>query len=332
MKNNAINYHKITMRISTFFLVIVLGLHSLFATEIKGQTLKSSTILLHKNSYTLEELFKEISSETIYSFVTSKDVIDLGTQVNLDEEEQNLQELLEQLSLEHQLRFYRLNDLISVSKIQSKQPRAVAQVVEQLSVKGAVKDQQGVPLPGATIQVNQTNTGVATDFDGEFTGQAGVGDQFSVAYVGFESQTLVVGDKDYYEITLAQDVAQLEEGVVTAPGIKREEKKLGFSQETVKSEDLAQAVPVNWSSGLKGKVAGLNIVSAGSGPINSQQIILRGNSSFDLSGNYALVVVDGVPVNTEMTTSGSSSAYMGEDSPVDYGNGISDLNLDDIES
>src|SRR5690606_10242588 len=212
------------------------------------------------------------------------------------------------------------------------QPRAVAQVVEQLSVKGVVKDQQGVPLPGATIQVNQTNTGVVTDFNGEFTVQAGVGDQFSVAYVGFESQTFVVGDKDYYEITLAQDVSQLEVVVVTALGIKREEKKLGFSQETVKSEDLAQAVPVNWSSGLKGKVAGLNIVSAGSGPINSQQIILRGNSSFDLSGNYALVVVDGVPVNTEMTTSGSSSAYMGEDSPVDYGNGISDLNLDDIES
>src|SRR5690606_34274243 len=173
MKNNAINYHKISMRISTFFIVIVLGLHSLFATEIKGQTLKSSTILLHKNSYTLEELFKEISSETIYSFVTSKDVIDLGTQVNLDEAEQNLQELLEQLSLEHHLRFYRLNQLISVSITQTKQSRTVAQIEGLPSVKCVVKDQQRVPIPGAPIRVNKTHIGVMTDYNGEFTVQAG---------------------------------------------------------------------------------------------------------------------------------------------------------------
>ncbi|WP_417360728.1 SusC/RagA family TonB-linked outer membrane protein [Galbibacter sp.] len=332
MKNNAVNNHKIIMRISTFFIVIVLGLHSLFATEINGQTLKSSTIILNKSTYTLEELFNEISSETIYSFVTSKDVINLDTPVNLIEGEKNLQELLEQLSLENQLRFYRINDLISVSKIRNTESSSKAEVVEQLSIKGLVTDQEGVPLPGATIQVNQSNTGVVTDFNGEFSVQASIGDQLSVTYVGFQPYTFAVADKDFYEIKLEQDVSQLDEVVVTALGIKREEKKLGFSQETVKSEDLAQAVPVNWSSGLKGKVAGLNIVSAGSGPINSQQIILRGNSSFDLSGNYALVVVDGVPVNTEMTASGSSSAYMGEDSPIDYGNGISDLNLDDIES
>src|SRR5690606_19949305 len=164
------------------------------------------------------------------------------------------------------------------------------------------------------------------------TVNASIGDKLSITYVGFQPQSLVIGQDDFYNIELNQDVSQLDEVVVTALGIKRQEKKLGFSQETVKSEELAQTVPVNWSSGLKGKVAGLNIVSAGSGPINSQQIVLRGNSSFDLSGNYALVVVDGVPVNTEMTTSGSSSAYMGEDSPIDYGNGISDLNLDDIKS
>lgn len=76
----------------------------------------------------------------------------------------------------------------------------------------------------------------------------------------------------------------------------------------------------------------MSITSTGSGPLNSQQITLRGNRSLSPKGNYALIVVDGVPVNAEMTTSGSSSAYMGEDSPIDYGNGISDLNLDDIDA
>lgn len=332
MKKNAVNYHKIIMRISTFFIIIVLGLHSLFASEINGQTLKNSSVVLDKNAYTLEELFNVITSKTNYNFVTSKDVIDLDTYVTPGEGKRNLHGLLETLSMENQLRFYRVNDLISVSKIISHEPSVVAQVIEQFSVKGVVTDQQDVPLPGATIQVNETATGVVTDFNGNFTVQASQGDQLTVTYVGFQPKTFVVDDNDFYQIQLEQDVSQLDEVVVTALGIKRAEKKLGFSQETVKSEDLAQAVPVNWSSGLKGKVAGLNIVSAGSGPINSQQIILRGNSSFDLSGNYALVVVDGVPVNTEMTTSGSGSAYMGTDSPIDYGNGISDLNLDDIES
>lgn len=332
MKKNAVNYHKIIMRISTFFIIIVLGLHSLFASEINGQTLKSSTILLDKESYILGELLQIIETNTNYSFVVSEGELNMNTQVTLAAKENNLLGLLKDISREKQLRFYRVNDLISVSKIDKSNYNPVAEVIEQLSITGRVVDQDGVPLPGATIQINNTVTGVVTDFNGNFSVNASQGDRLSVTYVGFELQTIVVEDEQFYEIQLVQDVSQLDEVVVTALGIKREEKKLGFSQETVKSEELAQAVPVNWSSGLKGKVAGLNIVSAGSGPINSQQIVLRGNSSFDLSGNYALVVVDGVPVNTEMTTSGSSSAYMGEDSPIDYGNGISDLNLDDIES
>jgi len=83
---------------------------------------------------------------------------------------------------------------------------------------------------------------------------------------------------------------------------------------------------------LKGKVAGLNIISGGNGPINSQQIILRGANSIDQSKNYALIVIDGVPMSTEMTSSGNNTAYMGDDSPIDFGNGISDISQADIES
>lgn len=331
MKLNTINYPKMMMRISTFYIIAVLGLQSLFASQINGQTLERSTVEFEKSYYQLDELFKAIEAKTAYSFVVSEPILDLDSEVFLSSKDQNLLHLLEKVSKEKQLRFYRVNDLISVSR-QEHQELGGSEVVEQREITGSVMDQEGVPLPGATIQINNTATGVVTDFNGNFTVNASIGDNLSVTYVGFQQQSFVVGEEDFYEIQLEQDISQLDEVVVTALGIKRQEKKLGFSQETVQSEELAQAVPVNWSSGLKGKVAGLNIVSAGSGPINSQQIILRGNSSFDLSGNYALVVVDGVPVNTEMTTTGSGSAYMGEDSPIDYGNGISDINLDDIEN
>jgi len=331
MKINTFNYPKIIMRISTFYIITVLGLHSLFASEINGQTLQSSTVEFDKSLYKLQELFRVIEDKTTYSFVLSEPLLDLESEVILSAKDQNLLHLLEKVSKEKHLRFYRINDLISVSR-QDISEKRVSNVIQQREITGLVVDQEGVPLPGATIQINNTATGVVTDFNGNFTVNASIGDKLSITYVGFQPQSLVIGQDDFYNIELNQDVSQLDEVVVTALGIKRQEKKLGFSQETVKSEELAQTVPVNWSSGLKGKVAGLNIVSAGSGPINSQQIILRGNSSFDLSGNYALVVVDGVPVNTEMTTTGSGSAYMGEDSPIDYGNGISDINLDDIES
>ena len=203
----------------------------------------------------------------------------------------------------------------------------------QQVVHGRVVDENGLPLPGATILEKGTRNGTQTDLNGNFSLM--VSDPsaiLEVSFMGFVTQDLPADGSNLQEIILKANVNALNEVVVTALGIKRQEKRLGFSQATVESEDLAQTVPNNWSSGLKGKVAGLNIISSGSGPINSQQITLRGNSSFSLKGNYALVVVDGVPVNTEMATSGSSSAYMGGDSPVDYGNGISDLNLEDIES
>lgn len=331
MKINRINYPKIMMRISRCYIITILGLQSLLASEINGQTLKNSIVEFDKSIYELQELFEVIEAQTDYSFVVSEPILDPVSGVTLNSKDQNLLRLLEKVSKEKQLRFYRVNDLISVSR-QDGHEKGILEVVEQREITGKVVDQQGVPLPGATVLVNNSTTGVVTDFNGNFAVNASHGDTLSVTYVGFEQQSMVIGEDDFYHITLTQDISRLDEVVVTALGIKRQEKKLGFSQETVQSKELAQAVPLNWSSGLKGKVAGLNIVSAGSGPINSQQIILRGNSSFDLSGNYALVVVDGVPVNTEMTTSGSSSAYMGEDSPIDYGNGISDLNLDDIES
>lgn len=204
---------------------------------------------------------------------------------------------------------------------------------QELVVKGIVKDTKGMPLPGASVVVKGTSTGTITDFDGNFSLPVSEDPvTLQISFLGFQTAEAIADPDDFQEIVLTEDTNVLNEVVVTALGIKREEKRLGFSQASIDSENLNQTVPTNWSSGLKGKVAGLNIVSSGSGPLNSQQITLRGNNSLNPNGNNALIVIDGVPVNNEMTTSGSSSAYTGDDSPIDYGNGISDLNANDIES
>lgn len=128
------------------------------------------------------------------------------------------------------------------------------------------------------------------------------------------------------------DPIELNNVVVTALGIKREEKSLGYSTQTVSGDDITATMPTNWSQALQGQVAGLNVVSAG-GPLSSTQINLRGNVSMNMDGNGALIVVDGVPLSSPMNNPGGSYGAGGNsEGSVDYGNGFSDLNPDDIES
>ncbi len=204
---------------------------------------------------------------------------------------------------------------------------------DQRVLKGLVVDDNSLPLPGASVLIKGTSKGAVTDFNGNFKLQvATTPTDLVISYIGFETKEVTVNQSDSIRVVLTPSLNALDQVVITALGIKREEKKLGYSQATVQSSDLAQTMPNNWSSGLKGKVAGLNITSAASGPINSQSIQLRGNNSLDPNGNDALIVVDGVPINSQMTTSGSSTAYGGADSPIDYGNGISNLSTLDIKS
>src|SRR5690606_21308251 len=134
-------------------------------------------------------------------------------------------------------------------------------------------------------------------------------------------------------ITLQNESQDIEEVVVTALSIEREAKGLGYAVTTVSGDDLTNAARSNWSTGRKGKVAGLNLTQASSGPINSTRINLRGDRS--LSGNNeALIVIDGIPMVNGQLSSGVGDAYGvgGADVPIDFGNGLSDINPDDIES
>lgn len=124
----------------------------------------------------------------------------------------------------------------------------------------------------------------------------------------------------------------LQNVVVTALGISRKEKSLGYSVKKVDSEVVNSTVSGNWMDNLSGKVAGLNMIGAGMGPLGSTRITLRGDNSLNYGNNSALIVVDGVPVTSDSGVTGSGSNYANSDAPVDYGNGLSDLNPDDIES
>ncbi len=304
---------------------LLLALLSSYTGSIYAETTNPDDIKIsiRVSDKTFTEIFDEIESLSKFTFAYDEDVSRSKKRFSFQKENISITGLLDFLRKKSRFDFKIFNNTITVIKKET----------PQQIIRGTVIDNQGMPLPGATIIETGTSNGTTTNFDGNFSLRVpSLPVEIEVSFMGFQTRNLTVSAAQNIEVVLQENTNALNEVVVTALGIKREEKQLGFSQATVEAESLSQTAPTNWSSGLKGKVAGMNVVSSGSGPINSQQITLRGNSSFDLNGNYALIVVDGVPVNTEMTTSGSGSAYMGEDSPIDYGNGISNLNFDDIES
>ncbi|QNL49191.1 SusC/RagA family TonB-linked outer membrane protein [Olivibacter sp. SDN3] len=219
-------------------------------------------------------------------------------------------------------------------------PKVITNEVKQESfeISGIVKDENGEPLPGVTIALNGKAT-TRTGINGEFSLKAPNNSTLSASMIGYQMYTTTITKAEsQLAIMLSDDANELNEVVVTALGIKRESKALGYAVSTVRGSDISEAMPNNWTDGLKGKVAGLNLTQAGSGPINSTRINLRGDRSLNPAKNEALIVVDGVPMINGRVSSGVDQAYgagaTGEDKdvPVDFGNGLSDINPDDIES
>ena len=191
-------------------------------------------------------------------------------------------------------------------------------------ISGTVSDENGVPLPGATVVVEGTSTGVSTDFDGNYSIDASQGDVLVFSYVGYQSQSVSVGASSTVDVSLEPD-SLLDEVVVTALGLTREKKSLGYSVSEITSEQVNTIKDHNLANALVGKVAGINITQSGTIGAGSR-IVIRGNNS--LTGqNQALVVVDGIPINQDGINSGGS-----EYNNIITGGGITDVNPNDVES
>jgi TonB-linked SusC/RagA family outer membrane protein len=206
------------------------------------------------------------------------------------------------------------------------------------TIQGTVVDSLSAPLPGVNVLIKGTTIGTVTNSAGVFMLNGADAKENSVlvfSFIGFRTKEVAANGSTNITVTLEEDRAMLQEVVVTALGIKRDEKGLGYSAQALDEKSMTDARSNNWSSALSGKVAGLNLISSGSGPLNSTRIKLRGDNSFITDNNTALIVLDGVPMNTGSVTSGVTNAYgagSGNDVPIDFGNGIADINPDDIES
>jgi TonB-linked SusC/RagA family outer membrane protein len=193
-------------------------------------------------------------------------------------------------------------------------------------VTGTVTDGDNQVLPGTTVLVKGTTTGTTSDVKGNYSLEIPDNAQALVfSFTGFTSQEIQLNGRSQIDVKLLPDANQLSEVVVTAFGIEREKKALGYSVQVVDGGKLTEARESNVANSLKGKVAGLHVNPSSGGPGGSSYVMIRGNSS--LTGNgQPLYVVDGVPIDNQ-TLDGARV-----DSGRDYGDGINNINPDDIEN
>ena len=200
-----------------------------------------------------------------------------------------------------------------------------AQLWAQNVVTGTITDDLGEGLPGVNILVAGTQQGTVSDGDGNYSIEVPEGGALTYSFIGFLDQRQEVGTRSVLNVSLAPDVQQLSEVVVTALGIERSTEALNYSVTQVDGASFTEAREINIANSLAGKVAGVNVANISTGPQGSTRVIIRGNTSLG-GNNQPLYVVDGVPINN------SSYGQAGLWGGFDEGDGMSSINPDDIET
>lgn len=198
--------------------------------------------------------------------------------------------------------------------------------IEQQSnkVTGTVKDTFGPVIGASVVEKGKPGNGTITDTDGKFSLNVQPGATLVITYIGYKTQEIKAGNSPL-NITLEEDSKMLDDVVVTALGIKRERKALGYGVDEVNGESLMKAKETNVINSMAGRVAGLVVSQTAGGPSGSTRVILRGSTEIT-GNNQPLYVIDGVPLDN--TNYGSAGTYGG----FDLGDGISSINPDDIEN
>ncbi|MFK7814123.1 MAG: SusC/RagA family TonB-linked outer membrane protein [Maribacter sp.] len=198
-------------------------------------------------------------------------------------------------------------------------------LAQNSTVSGTVSDNSGSPLPGVNVVEKGTSNGTSTDFDGNYTINVSDGATLVFTSLGYSLKEVAVNGQTTVSTSLNEDASELDEVVVTALGIRKETKALGYSLTEVGGEEIATVKTPNAINSLQGKIAGVNITQNATGAGGSSRVIIRGNST--LTGdNQPLYVIDGIPIGND--NNGSASLWGGSDG----GDGISSINPDEIES
>ncbi|WP_165798370.1 SusC/RagA family TonB-linked outer membrane protein [Chitinophaga costaii] len=279
---------------------------------------QDTKVTMHMEDVPLAKALSMLAAESNLRFLY--DMADLpSASISLSVKEKPALEVLESLLSNTSLHFKRMNERLVVIAPTHWED-------EDQPIKGKVTDKSGQPLVGVSVQVANTKRGLQTDAKGTFIINASRGDVLVFTYVGYERKEITVGGEDVITVVLDENISQLNTLVVTALGIEKQSKSLTYEFQQVNGKELETVKDASFVNSLTGKVAGLQINRSSSGVGGSTKVVLRGSKSLNGSNNV-LYVVDGIPLSSN-TTGQPSDGWSGQDG----GDGISNINPDDIES
>ncbi|MGZ3833464.1 MAG: SusC/RagA family TonB-linked outer membrane protein [Mucilaginibacter sp.] len=311
----------------TSILILFLNLQAI--ANVYSQT----TVTLNLKSADFKKVLSTIERQSSYHFVYSERKIPGNKKISISAENEEVTAVLDQILANSGFTYSELqNHLVVITP--------VGEHVNAVVLKGKVVDENGLALPGASIKVKGSGAGTTTDGKGEFSIDVPDGGTLIVSYIGYKTKEITVNGNAPLTISLSPS-STLNEVVVTALGIKREARSLGYSNQKISGSDITKADPPNISQGLMGKVAGLNVTVPNGVEGGSSRIIIRGNSNL-LGNNQPLIVVDGVMIDNETILPGganlSTQNLLGQNNdvsqnqPVDYGSFLNTINANDLES
>ncbi len=269
------------MKLTAIMLFVCIGLT--FAAETYSQ---SATLTLNVNNKTVQDVLDEIEQQSEFHFFYNNKQVNTNRVVSVKSNKKSVFNVLEQLFNGTDISYKVLDKNIILSP---REILATAGDIAQQSIKkitGKITDSQGEAIIGANVVEKGSTNGTITDVDGNFTLSIPENASLVISYIGYQTLTVPAAKKNVFNIVLKEDSQNLDEVVVTALGIKREEKALGYAVQKVKGEELATVKSVDIATSLTGKVAGMNVKN--STEFNSAPTIL-------VRGESPLIVVDGVP-------------------------------------
>jgi len=316
-------------------LTAILLIVSLFKIQANSYS-QTTKISLDLKGVTVQDVFNEIESKTEFKFFYQKGVINLDDKVSVSVKKKTVFTILDKL-FDNSNVLYEVVDKQIMLKFRPKDDpidySGLKIIFDQrTTITGTVSDEDGDLLPGVNVLIKGTKRGTQTNFDGVYTLKATKGEVLNFTYVGMKASSVTIGDSNKINVVLTKDVSQMEEVVVTALGLKRDVKSLGYAVSRISGEDLTIAgSSTNPVSTLYGKAAGVGVTTGAAGPTGAVDIKIRGAAGLESSANTRpLFVVDGMPIYD----SGSNMATRGYDplNSFDYGSGINDINPEDIAS
>jgi len=289
--------------------------------QIRGAQAQTARFTIHMENVPMEQVVNEIEAQSRYLFLFNKDIDSRRIIVSVHAENQTITQILPALFKDTGLNYTIEGMSILVTKKSDESETPVM-------VSGRVTDLKGLPIVGASVIVQGTTLGVSTDVNGRFSLEvpAPVSSRvLEISYLGYETARVTVGSRTRFDVTLREAASEIEQVVVTALGIKRQEKALSYNVQQVAPSDITMVKDANFMNSLAGKVAGVTINASSSGVGGASKVVMRGTKSILQSSN-ALYVIDGIPMNnvgggggTEFDSRGATEA-------------IADLNPEDIES